>query len=687
MKRSIVYISLVLGIILAVDAAEMHKAKLYTNSLGMKLVRIEPGTFKMGYDQVAALSDEILNATEHNGRDIKLSRFGQFGDYDEHPTHQVTISRAFYMSVTEVTNEQYEKFDPLHIHLRGKRGFSIDNNEAVVFVSWHQAKAFCDWLSEKEDLPYRLPTEAEWEYACRAGSTTQFSTGDTLPDEFLKNPGNSWYPCPTHGRGREEVVPLHVGKTRPNPWGLYDMHGTVEEWCLDWYGPYEAEHQIDPVGRVDGDFKVTRGGSHGTVAYYLRSANRMGTLPQDKSFMIGFRVVLGEMPKTKPLPSVPKPLYQQKVKQDIPPDATSALDPDKPYFCGPRNYVKIPAGSNGPLFSAHNHDPAVVECPNGDLLAIWYTCVSERGRELGLAASRLRYEQDEWEPASPFWDAPDRNDHAPALWRDGDKIYHFVGLSTAATWGPLAIVMRTSTDNGATWTKARLIVPEHQRRNQVTESVFRTQEGYIVLACDATPAGSGGTALHISKDNGQTWTDPGGTIAGIHAGVVQLDDGRLIAFGRGDNIDGQMPKSISTDMGKTWTYSASGFPPIGSGQRLVLLRLKEGPLFFASFANGKPAVMVTDVSGRKKPVQGLFAAASFDGGQTWPHVRLVTDDGPEREAKTTNGREFTMSWTTAEPKGYLSVCQGQNGLIHLISSWNHYVFNLKWLQTPPPSID
>ena len=687
MKHFMLCLALVLGNIVNAKAAEMPKDKQHINSRGMKFVRIEPGTFRMGYGQATPLPSEILNAREQNGRGIQLSAFGQFGDYDEHPTHQVTISEAFYMSVTEVTNEQYEKFDPLHMHVRGKKGFSIDNDEAVVFVSWYAAKAFCDWLRKKEGMPYRLPTEAEWEYACRAGTTTQFSTGDTLPDEFLKNPGNSWYPCPVNSRGREEVVPLHVGRTQPNPWGLYDIHGNVEEWCLDWYGPYEDGDKTDPVGRTDGDFKVTRGGSHGTVAYYLRCSNRMGTLPQDKSFMIGFRVVLGEMPKSRPLPVVSKPLYQKNVQQKVPSDSTKGPDPDQPYFCGPRNYVKIPAGSTGPLFSAHNHDPAIVDCPNGDLFAIWYTCVSERGRELGLAASRLRYGQDEWEPASPFWDAPDRNDHAPALWRDGDKIYHFVGLSAAATWGPLAVVMRTSTDNGATWTKARPIVPEHQRRNQVTESVFRTREGYIVLACDATPAGSGGTALHISKDNGQTWTDPGGTIAGIHAGAAQLDDGRLIAFGRGDNIDGQMPKSISCDLGKSWTYSASGFPPIGGGQRLVLLRLKEGPLFFASFATGEPPVIVSDVSGKNRPVRGLFAALSYDGGQSWPHVRLITDDGPERQVKTTDGREFTMSRTNAETRGYLSVCQADNGLIHLISSWNHYAFNLEWLQTSPPPID
>jgi formylglycine-generating enzyme required for sulfatase activity len=687
MKVVVVGIVVVLTASSSMEVPGRPTGREHINSLGMEFVLIEPGTFRMGYGDGKQLSDEILDAKEHNGRDIKLSEFGRFGDYDERPTHEVTIRRAYYMSVTEVTNEQYERFDPLHMHLRGKRGFSVDNDEAVVFVSWHEAKAFCDWLSKKEGLPYRLPTEAEWEYACRAGTTTYFSAGDTLPNEFLKNPDNSWYPCPARSRGREEVVPLHVGKTTPNPWGLYDMHGNVEEWCFDWHGPYEDLHQTDPVGRVDGEFKVTRGGSHGTVAYYLRSANRMGTLPRDRSFMIGFRVVLGEMPKTKPLPGMPKPFYQQEVDRKIPSDLVKAPDPNRPYFRGPRNYVRIPAGSNGPLFSTHNHDPAIAECPNGDLLAIWYTCVSERGRELGLAASRLRRGQDEWEAASAFWDAPDRNDHAPALWREGDTIYHFVGLSTAATWGPLAIVMRTSTDSAVTWTQARLVVPEHQRRNQVTESVFRSREGYIVLACDATPSGSGGTSLQISKDNGRTWTDPGGTIAGIHAGVAQLEDGRLMALGRGDNIDGRMPKSISTDLGGTWTYSASPFPPIGGGQRLVLLRLKEGPLFFASFANGQPPLMITDAAGEKRPARGLFTAISYDGGQTWPHIRLVTDDGPAHKARTTDGQEFTLSRANAEPKGYLSVCQAENGLIHLISSWNHYTFNLKWVQTPPPAID
>jgi Neuraminidase (sialidase) len=243
--------------------------------------------------------------------------------------------------------------------------------------------------------------------------------------------------------------------------------------------------------------------------------------------------------------------------------------------------------------------------------------------------------------------------------------------------------MRTSADNGATWSKPRLIIPDHGRRHQVIESVFSTREGYLVLPCDANPGGNGGTALHISRDRGATWTDPGGTIAGIHAAVTQLSDARLLAFGRGDTINNKMPLSISSDMGKTWTYSPSIFPPIGGGQRLVLLRLKQGPLFLASFAN-KP-ITITDASGKERAVTGLFAAISYDDGKTWPKIRPVTADTPPHQAQTTNGRAFTMSINTAEPRGYLSVCQGANALIHLTSSWNHYVFNLKWLQTPPPA--
>jgi hypothetical protein len=648
------------------------------------MVRIEPGRFAMG------------------------SREG--GDFDERPAHPVRISRPFYLGVTEVTKAQYEQFDPDHRRLRGKLGWSKADDEAVVFVSWRDVERFCRWLSEKEGKRYRLPTEAEWEYACRAGTTTSYHIGDRLDDKaFHKNVGVSWFPD-REQPGKTGVVSLAVGRTPPNAWGLMDMHGNVEEWCLDWYGPYGPGEQADPMGRAGGDFRVTRGGSHSTGLEYLRSANRSGTLPDDKSWLIGFRVAMGEMPAGKPLAVAPPPRCRQNVRQDRPADLakgpsvqtsevskTSEVfpgsDPATPYFRGPRQYVKIPPGSNGPLFSKHNHDPGIVACPNGDLLAIWYTCQTEPGRELAIAASRLRYGREEWDDASPFWDAPDRNDHAPAIWSDGHgTLLHFNGLSAAATWGSLATVMRTSTDSGTTWSKARLIMPEHGLRHMPVTTVLRTRDGANVVPCDAVTGGRGGTAVLISRDGGKTWSDPGegkpkpdfrdggrgAWIAGIHAGIVELKDGRLMAFGRGDSIQGRMPKSVSSDSGATWTYSASPFPPIGGGQRLVLLRLKEGPIFFASFAREMP---VRDAAGQERKISGLFAALSLDEGETWPVRRLVTDDGPGREVDGGgNTGRFVLSRTTAEPRGYLAVCQALNGVVHLITSKNHYAFDLAWLK-------
>ena len=401
---------------------------------------------------------------------------------------------------------------------------------------------------------------------------------------------------------------------------------------------------------------------------------------------------------TDEAPAGRRPLNQRNVKQQVPADLAKGPDPSKPYFKGPRQYVKIAPGSEGPMFSRHNHDPALVECPNGDLLAVWYSCRREPGRELAILASRLRYGAEEWEPASPFWDAPDRNDHAPALWADEKgTIYHFNGLSAAATWGSLATILRTSTDSGATWSKARLINPEHGLRHMPVESVFRTREGFLILPCDAVTGGSGGTAIHLSKDNGKTWADPGagrpkprfadgakgGWIAGIHGGVAQLKDSPLLAFGRGDAINGRMPQSISADMGKTWTYSASPFPPIGGGQRLVLTRLKEGPILFCSFAR---RTAIKDAAGTERAVSGLFAALSLDEGRTWPVRKLISDYKPARRVDGGgNTGWFIMGPNSAEPKGYLSVCQTPDGVIQLITSKQHYAFNLAWIKAPMPA--
>jgi len=622
--------------------------QVYTNFIGMKLVRIEPGCFAMGFGE-RKLSKEVTTGKE------------QFtnGDFDEHPTHQVKITRPFYIGMYEVTNKQYELFDPEHKKLRTKDGLSANNNDAVINVNWYDARAFCQWLSDKDQLPYRLPTEAEWEYACRAGTTTPYYTGNVLPKEFTEKSRAS----------------LTVGQTQPNKWGLYDMHGNVEEWCYDWYGPYEAKLQIDPVGRVTGDFRVTRGGSHSTPLYYLRSANRLGTIPQDKHLLIGFRVVLGKMPQTKPLPEPQPEPYQIGVSQKIPPVLDQGRDAQKPFFHGPRKFIKMPDSNRGPLFARHNHFISVVECPNGDLLAIWHTCIGESGRELAVAGSRLRYGQEEWEPASLFWDAPDRNDHGHALWFDGrDKIYHFQGLAIQIR--NVALVMRTSSDNGVTWSQPRMIAGHGPSRMPV-ESVFQTKEGFYALSCDKGP-----NVLWISRDQGLSWHKSEGSIRGKHAAAVQLTDGRIMALGRERNINGKMPMSISKDIGKTWEYLPSDFQPVSWGQRSVLLRLKEGPLFFASFCK---KMMVTNASGKHHIVSGLFGAVSLDEGKTWPYQRLVTDDGPGREIETMDGDPVTMDAHNTESVGYLCVCQSADEVIHLLTSRQHFTFNLKWLMTAPPA--
>jgi hypothetical protein len=341
-------------------------------------------------------------------------------------------------------------------------------------------------------------------------------------------------------------------------------------------------------------------------------------------------------------------------------------------------YVKIPAGSKGPLYEGHNHFSSIAECPNGDLLAAWFTCNEERGRELAIAASRLRYGQENWEPASLFWDGPDRNDHSNCLWSDGKgKIYHFNGLGVIA--GNIALLVRTSDDSGATWSAARFVWPDHDvRKNYVVESVFRGSEGEIIVPAD----GRGGTVLSISRDDGRTWSDPGGSVRGIHAGVVQLTDGRLMGFGRKAPIEGKMPMSISSDGGKTFEYSASENQPLHLGQRVAFFRLKEGPLFLASFCK---KIMITNSSGLEHEISGLFTSVSMDEGRTWPHKRLVFDDGPAREIQTMDGHMIEFSPHSSERVGYLSVCQTPDGLIHLLSSRQHYTFNLKWLTTRQPA--
>ena len=653
----IIYVLLIIVLFVRCDS----NPPVITNSIGIQMVNIYPGQFVMGSDS---------------------------GEFDEMPIHNVQISKSFYISATPVTNAQYEQFDPSHKDLRGKKGFSSDDNEAVVFISREEADAFTKWLSEKEGKTYRLPTEAEWEYMCRAGSTTNYFTGDSLPVEYHLEQGKHQVPIP---------VSLEVGKTAPNAWGIYNTHGLVEEYCLDIYGPYTSStNQTDPVGYDSGAFRVTRGGSHNTELTFLRSANRSGMLPDDKNFLVGFRVVQAPYPKTKPAENNHERAWGQNVSQQKY-TWDKVIDNEKPYFGELIYFQNVPPNSKGPIYSRHNHCPDITALPNGDLFATWYSTIEEPGRELAVVAARFKKGENRWGETDLFYKVPDRNMHATSIFwnRSNDSIFHFQGVAAGCGAAYLALLMRVSTDNGATWSNHYWMNKEHGLRNMPIAGVSITESGFIIVPCDAATTGYGGTAIHLSNDNGKTWTEPGrntpkptfekgtqgGTIAGIHAGVIELGNGSLMAFGRGDNINGKMPKSNSTDMGKTWTYHESEFPAISSGQRLMLMRLQEGPILFVSFTdlvNEKNGLLFKSKDNTLFRGYGLYAALSYDDGKTWPVRKLITPGEGEYDGGAWNTL-FKTDKSHAEPKGYMAATQTPDGIIHLISSRLHYRFNLKWL--------
>jgi formylglycine-generating enzyme required for sulfatase activity len=229
------------------------------------LVWIPPGRFLMG------------SPSDERGRGS-----------DEDPQTEVTISRGFWMGQHEVTQGEY-----LAVMGSNPSQFQGDTNQPAEKVSWNEAREYCARLTEgarrQGTLPagyvYRLPTEAEWEYACRAGTTTRFSYGDDPSETGLSQ--YAWF------IGNSDLSSHPVGQLKPNPWGLYDMHGNVWEWCLDiWTTSYPGGSVTDYLGAGDGWLRVARGGSWLYTADFSRSANRDNYGPDNRCSDIGFRVVL-----------------------------------------------------------------------------------------------------------------------------------------------------------------------------------------------------------------------------------------------------------------------------------------------------------------------------------------------------------------------------------------------------------
>jgi len=236
------------------------------------------------------------------------------------PIRQITLS-SFSMSKYQVTQAQYQEVMGTNpSYFNGTAGREADSGEVqsrrpIERVTWYDAIEFCNKLSVKEELTpvytiegrsppsgypiisatvtpnwsangYRLPTEAQWEYACRAGSTTQWHFGDVEGTDNTGLRGYAWYTVNSNSKTHE------VGKKLPNAFGLYDMHGNVWEWCWDWLGTYDAEDTTNPLGASSSTQRVIRGGSLNSIAMNSRSAHRFAGLPDTNDGDRGFRVVL-----------------------------------------------------------------------------------------------------------------------------------------------------------------------------------------------------------------------------------------------------------------------------------------------------------------------------------------------------------------------------------------------------------
>jgi len=208
-----------------------------------RFVTVAPGTFTMG---------------------------SKAGERNERPVRQVMIGREFELQETEITQAQWEAVMGSNpSHFRGA-------DRPVETASWHDVQEFIDRLNARGEDRYRLPTEAEWEYACRAGTTLEFAGELDEMGYYDKNSGLA-----THS----------VRRKRPNAWGLYDMHGNVWEWVQDWYDRYQRKQVLNPAGPLKGSLRVVRGGGWHSTADACRSAFRLGSEPGFRNSALGFRLV------------------------------------------------------------------------------------------------------------------------------------------------------------------------------------------------------------------------------------------------------------------------------------------------------------------------------------------------------------------------------------------------------------
>lgn len=659
-----------------------HADEAFTNSLGMRLLPIAPGKFTQGE----------LNLTPK--AQFGVAAYLKRGDWDEHPAHAVQITRPYFLSETEVTAEQFRQF-------RASHAGNADTAPYAAGVSWDEATAFCAWLSKKEGRTYRLPTEAEWEHAARAGTTTLFHSGATLP-----------------------------APETANAWGLKNMHTGVSEWCADWHGEYPLAEQIDPVGPASGWAKVIRGGGLDKLApFYARSANRAGMPPNfpprpleeirrlsagesaighdpqgagqaragayKSEFLyqaftrsvlnnqgnhhIGFRVVCAAPPATAP--TQPHPNFIQAGVSQAGPAPSVGPSLTTPWF-RKRYLLPTPPENTAPgslqtfralgwprAFLGHMHSPGLEVASNGDVLFISFTAISETDPDVAMLTTRLRFGADEWDQPDLLFDFPDVDDHAPMLWNDAGRLWFFFGSNKLDSGFPFQWV--TSDDHGATWSAVHFplfTTPVGGHSAQPITNAFRDASGRIYVASDAIGPES---VLWQSDDNGATWRDPGGRSGGRHTTFTLMRDGRILGMGgKSSNIEGFMPRSISSDGGKTYQVTKTPFAHLGSNQRPSMIRLASGRLFMAGDLQSEKGVQPAGITER-----GASVALSDDDGETWKIRTLPGTQVHERPDRAKQMGGATLGYSVAR--------QAPNGIIHLIATMTepclHFELNEAWI--------
>jgi hypothetical protein len=372
------------------------------------------------------------------------------------------------------------------------------------------------------------------------------------------------------------------------------------------------------------------------------------TLPEKIPFIR--QCVVQNQPRLKQGPDYDRPWFRRRPLLPIPPDNT------------PREHSRR-AGLH-PAMMNHNHSPALEVCPNGDLLMVIFTSEREYEPEVSLMATRLRFGAKQWDMPEILLDFPCVNDISPLLYAEKGVIYLFWGSPRLVGAYPFQWI--TSADSGATWSEVHFPqftgdIGPHSR--QPINTVVRSKDGTLYVSSD----GMGGTSvLWATKDNGKTWYDTGGRSGGRHTTYALLKNGSILGMGgKNTDIDGYMPKSVSSDGGRTWQTSKTPFSALGSNQRPCLIRLQSGRLFFCGdfqHRRGRQPEAIKYV--------GAFVALSEDEGQTW-HIKKLVGTKPHE------------SDHLFDTLGYCVARQAPDGIIHLVTTMNtpclHFELNEAWI--------